>query len=174
VVFYHCHKVSNNHTYLLNHGREVLFLVKSRRLRKLVALKTRQGDDIFSQDVNNHSHKVMDQKNHQVLELLRLVSRGGTMGSTQLVGCVSLEDMQKCISKNQKQNNNNLDYICLGGIYNSFYLDNTDCLRLAKLSVESIHLQLNKTVNQGPRLLLQQLLWPSLLLYLSLCLRAKE
>ena len=117
---------------------------------------------------------MMDQKNHQVLELLRLVSRGGTMGSTQLVGCVSLEDMQKCINKNHKQGDGGLDYICLGGIYNSLYLDNTDCLRLAKLSVGSVHLQLNRAVNQNPRLLLQQLLWPRLLLHLSLCLWAKE
>ena len=211
VVFYHSHKISNDHNSLLDHGKEVLFLVKSARLRKLIALKKSEEDKVqslnHSNTINNHlqmdqkgikvslgnkskiyyvrsleetGHGVLackresaNEKNHQAQHLLRLVTQGGPMGSTQLVGCDSLEDMQKCISKNHGQQGAAQNYICLGAIYNNFYLDNTDCLRLARLNAQSINLQLHKTINQGPRLLLQQLLWPLLLLHLSLCARVK-
>ena len=99
----------------------------------------------------------------KVTKLLRLVTKGGAMGSTRLLGCDSLVAWQNYIGRL-----NSLDYLCLGGIYNTLYVDSADCLQLAKVSTESVYIDLNKTLSLCSRPLQEHLLWPTFMLNISI------
>ena len=178
VIFYHSHKTDNDPTPLSNDGRNVLFLVKCARLRKLAHLHSR-ADQSLTLDFNRHKHGKETTNSHNeflpsdsqkgqtsVIYLLRLVARGGAMGSTRLVGCDSLEGMQRCIAKTNKLTP--LDYVCLGGIYDNLYIDSHDCSRLSNLSTQSVHIELTNTLSQAPRYFQENLQWPLHMLHLSI------
>ena len=193
VVFYHSHKINNpERSYVslskADQGRNVLFLVKCARLRKLTSLSPNQESSLnekpLSKDLGQlrakHSDNLpqsdkssiyyarvdSEEKQARIIHLLRLVTKGGAMGSTRLVGCDSLEGMQNSIARANSLSSSN--YVCLGGIYNNLYIDSADCLRLSRLSTESVHINLNNTLNQKPRLLQERLLWPLFMLNLSI------
>ena len=178
VVFYHSHKTDNKPTCLSNDGRNVLFLVKCARLRKLAHLHPTQKQffaislekDLQRQGATNSQNEFLPSHSKKgqtkVIHLLRLVTKGGAMGSTRLVGCDSLESMQRCIAKTNAFLP--LDYVCLGGIYNNLYIDSADCLRLSRLSTQSVHIELTNTLNKAPRHLQENLQWPLHMLNLSI------
>ena len=104
-----------------------------------------QGDKIMG------AHKIM-------LQFLRLFTK--PLFSTTLVGCDSLESMQKCIQENLGHSNTSAeDFSCLGGIYNNSYIDKIDCFTLAQINAQSVHLDLTNRLTQSTQLLLKQLLW---------------
>ena len=178
VIFYHSHKTDHGPAPLSHHGRNVLFLVKCARLRKLAQLYSRkEGSLALNPSRDRHGQGAAD-LNHgflpgdlergqtRVIHLLRLVIRGGAMGSTRLVGCNSLESMQRCIAKTNGLRP--LDYVCLGAIYNNLYIDSHDCSRLCHLSPQSVHIELTNTLKRAPRYLQESLQWPLHALDLSI------
>ena len=106
----------------------------------------------------------------RVQEMLCLVTRGGAMGSTFFLGCESLENMQKCINKFAYTLP--LDFICLGGIYDTLYIDPRECLRLEQIKAQAVHKELIRCSNQGAVFLVQQLASPAL--RLDLCIKWRQ
>ena len=199
VVFYQSHKINikNGFIYGKTHpgGQEankqfaVLFLVKCARLRKLLILKCAQL--LVNEKKNKYekggpkSHintgyaglKTRFALNHssseepEPLHLLRLFTK--PLFNTTLVGCDSLESMQRCIRENLTDSSiGTQDSSCLGGIYNNSYIDKADCFTLAQLNAQSVHLELTNKLSQGTQLLLKQLSWPKLNLNSTLNIKA--
>ena len=155
VVFYHSlesekkrHLSFLENNRLLEQGlqKDMLFLVKSGRLRKW-------SNEKWNKQLNNHNKK---DKTVLLQKLLSQVTRGGAMGSTFLIGCDSLESMQKCIAKNVTLSQ--VDYVCLGGIYDQHYIDNIKCSQLAQINPERASLETITALNHTSKLLRDNLM----------------
>ena len=130
VLFYHSRRVKPQPCY----GR----LFQTQRVRKLA--------------------NVSQENKTKKQEILFSVTRAGATGSTILVGCDSLDSMQKCIM----HLNGDENWVNLGAIYGTPYISPKDCFCLAQLSTENTHKQLAFSVCKGVQLLLQQYLSPLL------------
>lgn len=117
-LIYQCHiphhatKVTN----LYKNADFVLFLMKNRRSRKLINIK----EKVFEKQINDN------------------IIPCSNMANTVLVGCSSLEAMQRCVlyCDNFKKGS----FFCLGGIYEDKYLNASDCKRLSLLDPLSLQI----------------------------------
>ena len=169
LIFYHCRKA---HKVAPPHSSKVLFQIL--RVRK-VASQTKSSQQKLEsygkiEKCYKHKQTCADKvtspvgaekqkrrvKAYPVQEILSSIAKAGTTGSTILVGCDSLENMQKCIANLHSDG----AWVSLGAIYETVYIDPKDCLQLAQLNRESLHRELIYTVSRGPELLLHQCLSP--------------
>lgn len=180
VLFYQCKQEKScvPHTLLSHHNNHVLFLVNSARVRKLTHVgkahkKVRLVDQLSHANILPATPKHVRSNNFtRVKERLSLLSKGSAMGSTLLVACDNLENMQNCITKCSAEST--LHFVCLGGIYDNVYVDNLDCFRLAKMQSHQVYGQLLLTLSGEGHKLVRQLSTPGLVLNHCLAMSLPE
>ena len=187
IVFYHSRKVN---TATLSHGDKLLFQIhRVRKLASQVLLTNRgfgeQESATGKASQNDCSNKgAVDQVDSaaaniplgtanatkaKTQKILSSVIWAGNTGTIILVGCDSLENMQKCIAHSQTDEN----WVVLGGIYDTAYINQKSCLQLVQLNPHKENKELVLCIQKRPQLLLQQCLSPLLRLQQCLNWRSK-
>lgn len=180
----------------------LIFLVNSARIRDLTRSETstkksqkfqQRGNSVTSlstgdqktspnlcalmkplENLKNLKHEISEIHKYN-LNTLTWVSKGGAMGSTFLVGCKSLEAMQRVIANNDSElsmskarNEKKMDLVCLGAIYDHSFRDHLDCLRLSQISMKAAQEKIPHTLGLSQNKLLNVLKATQNSLYFSL------